>query len=49
MCMKVLSEQEYKEFNDKFNNAEKQEQSSLIEKIENDMYLIGATAVEDKL
>jgi phospholipid-translocating ATPase len=56
LAYRVLDEKEYKEFNEKLNNAktsvsadrdEKIEQAA--DSIERDLILLGATAVEDKL
>jgi phospholipid-transporting ATPase len=54
MAMKLLSEAEYEEFNNKFNNisddSNREEAiEQLADELERDLTLIGATAVEDKL
>jgi len=54
MAMKVLSEEEYAEFDRRFNSigdGENREEAieALADELERNLMLIGATAVEDKL
>lgn len=56
LAYRELSEEEYKDFNEKFNEAKNSisaDRDTLIdqvtEKMEKDLFLLGATAVEDKL
>jgi hypothetical protein len=54
MAMKVMSEEEYNNFNDKFNSLSDSPDrerliSELVDGVERDLILLGATAVEDKL
>lgn len=54
VATKVLSEGEYEVFDKKYNaladcSRREEEMSKLVDELEQDLFLIGATAVEDKL
>ncbi len=54
MAMKVLSEEEYNIFSRKINelatsDRREEETNLLSDRLEENLYLLGATAVEDKL
>ncbi len=52
--MRIMDESEYQEFDDKFkatnsSSTAEQDRDKLADDLERGLYLIGATAVEDKL
>ena len=54
MAVKIISKDEYEKFNNNYNQLSEKENKDelldqLIDKIERDLFVIGATAVEDKL